>query len=298
LLLVVLIAPLSCWQSVRAQNLALPEKSPQDKLLDQASSLFVSGHADEAIALASQAIELNTNHLRAWFMRGRFLQETDQPAKALADFKEVVRLNPSNGAVYSQLGTEYFKLGDFKKSLECFDEFLKRVPSQAPGFWQRGIVAFEAGQYEAALKQFEQYRQLDTNDVEVVVWQFLCTAKLRGLERARLSLLPAANDPRIPMKEVHRLFAGTVEPAEVLRVAGMETSRPNETGSAEALNLQMFYAHLYVGLYYEATGKLSQAADHIGQAGMIYRVKNFLGEFARVHSDVLRRQLAGEAQRR
>jgi lipoprotein NlpI len=281
--------------STLAQVSALPPRSPADLLLDRASPLFISGHADEAIALASQAIELNTNHLRAWFMRGRFFQETDQPSKAIADFNEVVRLNPSNAPVQSQLGTEYFKLGEFQKSLECFDRFLAGMPKEAPGFWQRGIVAFEAGKYDVALKQFEQYRQLDTNDVEVAVWQFLCTAKLKGLERARLSLVRVETDPRVPMREIHRLFAGIGEPADMIRVASLDTSRPGDKVGVEKLNFQMFYAHLYVGLYYEAVGKLKEAADHIGQAAMVYRVKNFMGELARVHFDALRRRMGANS---
>ena len=221
-------------------------------------------------------------------MRGRFHQETGQPEKAVADFNEVVRLN---SAVWQQLGTEYFKLGQFSNSLACFDRFIEMVPAEGPRHWPRGVVAFHAGKYDEALKQFQQYRQLDPNDVEVAVWQFLCVAKTKGLERARLSLLPVENDPRVPMREIHRMFAGTVEPTEVLRVAAMVTAKPPEN-TAEELNARMFHAHLYVGLYYEALGKLPLAADHVGQAAVIYRRKDFMGELARVHADVLRQRIA------
>jgi lipoprotein NlpI len=244
--------------------------------------LFVSGRAEEAVALATQAIQINTNHVRAWFMRGRFYQETDQPTKALGDFTEVTRLDQTNAPVWAQLGTEHFKLADFEKSLECFDRFLAAMPEQAPRFWQRGIVAYHAGKYETAMKQFELYRRLDTNDVEVVVWQYLCTAKLKGLERARLAVPAMTDDVRIPMTEINRMFAGTVEPSEVLRVAAIDTSKPPADAAAR-LNEQMFYAHFYVGLYYEARGQTAKAAEHIGQAALVYRVNNFMGVLARVH---------------
>jgi lipoprotein NlpI len=266
--------------------------------LNQASSLFVSGQADAALALASQAIQLNTNHLRGWFMRARFYQETDQPAKAVSDFNEVLRIEPNHTNVWQQLGTEYFRLGDFNKSLECFNQFIEKLPQAGPSHWQRGIVAFEAGKLEDAFQQFEQYRRLDTNDVEVVVWQFLCVAKQRGLERARLSMPSVTSDPRVPMKDIHRLFAGSAEPAEVLRAAALDSSKP-PAKPGEKLNEQMFYAHLYIGLHHEATGKLRQAADHLGQAAYIYRVKkpggelNFMAELARVHLDALRQRMGG-----
>ena len=45
-----------------------------------------------------------------------------------------------------------------------------------------------------------------------------------------------------------------------------------------------FYAHLYVGLYYEAAGQAERAREHITLAAETYAEDNYMSDVARVHA--------------
>lgn len=146
-----------------------------------------------------------------------------------------------------------FEAGRVVESARGFDTLAKLVPRLAPDLWQRGIALYYAGRYQDCREQFERHRTVNPNDVENAVWHFLCVAKQESAERARAVMLPVGPDPRVPMREIADLFRGTLTPADVFAAAGADPGA-------------QFYAELYVGLYYEATGNRALALTHITRA--------------------------------
>jgi lipoprotein NlpI len=145
-----------------------------------------------------------------------------------------------------------FEAGRVTESAAGFDALITLVPSAAPELWQRGIALYYAGRYRDCRAQFESHRTVNPNDVENAVWHFLCVARAESPEKARGAILPVGPDSRVPMRQVYQMFRGALSPDRVLAAAG---SRP----SGE------FFAHLYVGLYYEAL-RDRRALEHIRTA--------------------------------
>jgi hypothetical protein len=145
-----------------------------------------------------------------------------------------------------------FEAGRVTESAAGFDALVKLAPSAAPELWQRGIALYYAGRYQDCRAQFELHRTVNPNDVENAVWHFLCVARAESPEKARAAILPVGPDSRVPMRQVYEMFRGSLSPDRVLTAAG---SRP----SGE------FFAHLYVGLYYEAL-RDKRALEHIRMA--------------------------------
>src|SRR5688500_16583652 len=143
-----------------------------------------------------------------------------------------------------------FEKGRFAESATAFDEVAKAVPDQAPQLWQRGIALYYAGRYEDCRRQFESHRTVNPADVENAAWHFLCVARGESPAKARAALLPVGPDARVPMREVYQMFRGTLTPEQVLSAAGTQPAG-------------QFYAHLYVGLYFEAQGMTARALEHI-----------------------------------
>jgi lipoprotein NlpI len=143
-----------------------------------------------------------------------------------------------------------FRAGRITESVAGFDAVAKMVPREAPYLWQRGIALYYASRYKDCRTQFESHRTVNPNDVENAVWHFLCVARDESPVRAKAALLPVGPDSRVPMRQVYDMFRGELKPADVLKAGA---------GSPQA----EFYAHLYVGLYYEAISDAAHAKEEI-----------------------------------
>ncbi len=205
--------------------------------------------------------------------------------EALALLTKAISIDPKNAATYDHRGSVQFKLGKIKESVEDFDRFLELRPEARNGHWKRGISLYYLGRFEDGKKQFEGYEKVDTNDVENAVWHFICNARVVGVEKARGQVLKIGKDRRVPMTEVYELFKGQRKPEEVLAAA--------EAGKVDA-NLrrqQLFYAHLYLGIYHDILGDKKKALGHLTEAAGKYRIGHYMGDVARVHEQILRKEL-------
>jgi lipoprotein NlpI len=169
-----------------------------------------------------------------------------------------------------------FENGRIEPSAAGFDRVAALAPAEAPHLWQRGIVLYYAGRYADCRKQFESHRTVNPNDVENAAWHFLCVARAESPEKARAALLPVGPDSRAPMREIYRMFRGEMTPEQVLAAAGNQPTA-------------QFYAHLYVGLYYEALGNEDGAREHITAAAAgRYSSGGYMHMVAGVHLRLLR----------
>jgi lipoprotein NlpI len=146
-----------------------------------------------------------------------------------------------------------FLSGRVQESIVGFDRVAALAPDAAPQLWQRGIALYYVGRYDDCRKQFESHRTVNPNDVENPAWHFLCVAHAESPQRARAALLPVGPDQRSPMREIYEMFKGTLSPDAVLKAGGQSLSA-------------RFFAELYVGLYYEATGNTSAGVAHLKAA--------------------------------
>ncbi len=248
-----------------------------ETLQRQAKAAFENNQREEAVRLVTQAIALDPKNVRGYFIRARFHEENQAPAAAIADYDQAIKLDPRLADAWQHRGSEHFKLGQFQESIADFDQFIQLVPQQAAQHWQRGISLYYAGRFEASRKQFALHQTVNPNDVENAVWHFLCVARLEGVEKARATLLPITGDVRVPMMEIYGLFAGKLKPEAVLKAA--KTKGP----PTRHLNHQLFYAHLYLGLYFDVIGDESRAREHILLAAEQYQTDDYMGDVARVH---------------
>jgi lipoprotein NlpI len=215
--------------------------------------------------------------------------------QALADLDKQLALDPKQAEAYHDRGCVYFKLGDFKASVKDFDTYIELVPAHKAGHWQRGISCYYAGLYDEGRKQFEGYQSTDSNDVENAVWRYMCMAKATGTARARREMLKIGDDRRVPMRQVYELFSGRLKAADVLAAARVAPLGGDDVNK-EALNRQLFYAHLYLGIYYDLEGQGAEALTHLNKAADESRINHYMWDVARIHRDLLKIRLKHKEQ--
>jgi len=236
-----------------------------------------------AIALATKLTQAEPKQPSAWFLRAQLLAAQRDHAKAAADYSEVLKLDPKSANAWQARGEAHFKLGKIAESIADFDKFLELVPAQKPHHWQRGISLYYAARFKDGKEQFEIHQTVNSNDVENAVWHFLCAARADGLASAKKGLIPIEGDGRVPMAQVHQLFAGKAKPDDVLAAA-------KAAPAAGRAGEPMFYAHLYLGIYFEAIGDAKLAREHIFKSAERANENGYMGDVARVHAEILRKQ--------
>lgn len=183
----------------------------------------------------------------------------------------------------------YLRCGKPEKAVQWFDRYLEAVPDAMPHLWQRGIAQYFAGDYRGGATQFEEHRKVNPHDVENAAWHFLCVAKAESFDTARRLVLPAPNDPRIPMAEVLAMLSNGDTDAVRRRMEVV----PASTDQRERAD---FYGHFYLGLYADAEGHAADALRLLRQSAN-NAPHHYMGDVARVYVQYLEKQVdAGDAR--
>jgi lipoprotein NlpI len=228
---------------VTAASLAPGPAPDAAALVRQAEAAMRAGDGEKALELAGRAIEAQPADPRGWNYRGAL----------------------------------HFRLARIEESIADFNRAISLDPDHEPHHWQRGISYYYAGEYEKGARQFEIHQTVNRHDVENAVWHFLCVTRWKGLDEAQRQLIPIEGDGRVPMMQVHALFAGRATPEQVLTAAQADEPPPRE------LHHRLFYAHLYLGLYHEAHGRADQSLEHMSLAVERFAQPHYMGDVARVH---------------
>jgi lipoprotein NlpI len=252
------------------------------RLLEDAARAFRAGKHEEALALAGKAIAVEPKNRAALSFRAGVFESLEKFKDADADLTRAIELAPEEPEAIQRRGCVRFKRGQIEASIRDFDRVIELRPERKVSHWQRGISYYYAGRFDEGRKQFEGYQDYDSSDVENAIWRFMCMARKDGIEAARRAILKIGDDRRVPMRQVYDLYAGKLQPADVLAAARAE--KP----AASQLNRQLFYAHLYVGIYHDLLGERKQALDHLQQA-VEHRVDHYMWDVARIRRDLLRR---------
>ena len=245
---------------------------------EQVLKLLRAGDHTNALAAATAAINAAPKEARFWHLRAQLHALLHDHTNAVTDLTAALKLEPDSTFLIRERAAEYFRLGRFAEAVADFDRMNELLPAVAPQNWQRGIALYYAGRFADGRKQFELHQTVNPDDVENAVWHFLCTAREQGLEAARKKLIPIAGDTRVPMKEIHDLFASRLQPDAVLAAAKAGDTTP------AGQRYQNFYAHLYLGLYYEALGDIKLTREHILAAVPLGAPDDYMADVAAVHA--------------
>lgn len=210
--------------------------------------------------------------------RAAALHDTGSYVEALKLADAAVQMNPKSASAYSLRGMIHFKLGNIRESLADFDQQIRLDPKAEASHWRRGLTLYYAEKFSEGAAQFVQSDKAEPEDVENAIWHFLCNARVVGIDKARAQFLKVTHDPRGDlMMAIYRLFRGEGQPNDILTLA-----EAGDVPTAER-HIRRFYAHYYVGMYFEAIGEREKSLKHISKAVEKYPVKHYMMDVARVH---------------
>ncbi len=200
--------------------------------------------------------------------------------EAIKTVTKMMELAEDDQGGYRVRGELNYMAGNMAEAVTDFDKVIELNPGLKPGLWQRGLALYYLERYEDGIEQFEVHQTVNGQDVENAVWHFACRAKSSSLEEAREQLIPIQNDTRVPMRQIHQLYAGTMKPEEV--IAAAEAGSPDQRKLAQ----NKYYAYLYIGLYFDASGESEKAAEYMDLAAAEdhqMSKRTLMGQVANVH---------------
>ena len=228
-----------------------------------------------AIKSCDQVVAEFSTNSQPLAVRARLFERIHRYEDAARDLSAALKLDSTNIPLWQARGEVNFKSGRFKESVADFDRVVQLDPVQAPHHWQRGISLYYADRFTDGRKQFELHQSVNSDDVENAAWHFLCAARERGITNARNSMIRVGPDGRVPMHEIYALYRGTGSVERVLSAA--------QSAAGTRQHGAIFYAHLYLGLYFDALGNRAKAREHMSKAVNEFGVEHYMGDVARVH---------------
>lgn len=208
--------------------------------------------------------------------------------RAIEQAGVAIEKDPQLADAYYIRGRELLLVGRIREAVADLDRYVSLRPDEEVRQWERGIAYYYNRQYAEGARQFALYQTYDDGDVENAVWHFLCLARHEGLAAARRQLMPIDQDPRVPLMEVYGVFQGRTQPDDVLAAARAGDPAP------EILAARLFYAHLYLALYYDALNQSERTCAHLAEATRPLPEKapasRYMWRVAKVHAQQLEAQ--------
>lgn len=103
----------------------------------------------KAIDYANEALRIDKNKAKAYFIKGFVYKEAGDTAKSISSYTTVIELEPDNYDAYMQLGVIYGARGN-DLAIQYYSNALRVNPSSVEALYNRGLYYQESGQLEKA----------------------------------------------------------------------------------------------------------------------------------------------------
>jgi tetratricopeptide (TPR) repeat protein len=119
------------------------------------ATICVKGTGDERISACTRIITLARRAGRsipsAFYNRANaYYDDKGDYDRAIADYDQVIRLDPKHAFAYSYRGSAYRHKGEYDRAIADFDQAIKLDPKLVYAYNNRGNVYFLKGEYDRA----------------------------------------------------------------------------------------------------------------------------------------------------
>jgi tetratricopeptide (TPR) repeat protein len=144
----------------------------------QDSQTCADSSGDAGIAICTREIrsgKYTGAHLaRRYYNRGVSYSAKDDNDRAIADYSEAIRLDPTLYPLRINRGLIYFDNNDYGRAITDFSEAIRLNPKQALGFFNRGYVYAVQGNTDRAMPDLSE-----ADPARSQLYQELSVARLR-----------------------------------------------------------------------------------------------------------------------
>ena len=104
--------------------------------------------------------------------------------RAIAEYSIAIKVDPKRTESYVKRGLARSHKGDYVRAIADFDRALKLDPGLAPGYLHRGIVLAARGDHESAIADFDRATTLRPSDAAAALYRGISLVKVGETDRA------------------------------------------------------------------------------------------------------------------
>jgi len=142
-----------------------PEGSPPTCLTEcegQAAQGLQTMAYQEAIAAFQRAAEADPSQFAVWAQLGHAYSLAEQPEKGIEAYQKAIALKPEEAGTYNNLGQLYVKLGRTEEARKAFETAAQVNPAQAGQFYYNlGVTFYNGGDLPAAVEPLRKATEID-----------------------------------------------------------------------------------------------------------------------------------------
>jgi len=157
----------------RLRNIAgtsQPQQQSQPQNARSAQSYYDSGNiADDngdykkAIVDFTEAIRIDPSFVNAYIDRAYVYNNIGDYNRAIADCNEAIRLDPNNSTVYNNRASSYFYKGDYDSAITDCNEAIRLNPNLSNAYYNRANSYMQKRNYKQARADVNRALQIDPN---------------------------------------------------------------------------------------------------------------------------------------
>jgi tetratricopeptide (TPR) repeat protein len=126
------------------------------------------GDVKRAMADFSESMRIDPTYPSAYNSRGNAWYHSGDFDRAIADFNQALRLDPKYGVVFANRGSAWGSKGDFDRAIADYDPAIRLDPKDSKAYYDRGTAWELKRSLQAALADFKMHVQLAPSDPDGV----------------------------------------------------------------------------------------------------------------------------------
>jgi tetratricopeptide (TPR) repeat protein len=186
------------------------------------------GDYDRAIADYAQVIRLDPKHAFAYSYRGSAYRHKGEYDRALADFDQAIKLDPKSVYAYNNRGNVYFLKGEYDRAIADYDQVIRLDPKHAAAYNNRGNAYFDKRDYDRAIADYDQTIRLDPLYTAAYAGRGLAYEEKGDEARARADFIGAL---AVPQKDSNGKWAHDTARARLAALANRPPTSRDPQGT-------------------------------------------------------------------
>ncbi|WP_019502536.1 tetratricopeptide repeat protein [Pseudanabaena sp. PCC 6802] len=131
------------------------------ELIDRGNEKLTKGDRQGAIADYSEVIKIDPGVANAYYNRGNVYSDLGNKQTAIADFSKAIELNPKHTDAYNNRGNARHSLRDYQAAIADYNKAIAIDSKYTKAYFNRGNTHSDLGNYRAAIADYNKTLEID-----------------------------------------------------------------------------------------------------------------------------------------